>query len=799
MSPQRNDGVSTQRPIMNRLIRVPSNAKLDMDATAKSQLTNSVTTLRPVTNRLQRVPSRVGLTRSSSSTSVIATAANARAAPHGSGPSAMPFNYHLPRMPSQVSLGGRGNYNETPRQSLSRSTSRTSFQTSGPRSSGLLDVPSVFSMADQMEKVMPLPSNQFVPPGRVGSRFSLATTRSNYSQSTMASRNQFTSSTASMRRDEARLNHDLPRTSVRPSGDGGPAKSLVIASTEFNPSVAQVTARRQFDQFVMPDTVEARTTHDLISTKGKGKGKASNMASTNEAEEKQVTDSTRSVALVRPQAIVEAMSMMQGQNNEEPFQADLSVQEQQRTTQDGAQVISAEKQQITTQNTAQVNSTEDQPRHAPVTSLATDIIPPQTTAPEPAIVPQSLETAPIEQAQTTEAEPPHNIAPVTSLAIDIIPPQTMVPESAIVPQSLETVAIEQAQTTEAEPPHDIAPNNSQPLTEEQLHLMEPGPPQTIPSVLSQMLAPEEQTEETEPSQAMTPDNSTATVAEQPSETAQSTEPEPSQAQTPEIPQATVEEQPHTTRPEPAQSTALEPSQATADNSRATVEEQPYITRPEQSTASELPPTPPEHSQPIKSVEESKTNKPTRSDDVPSAQIEPRSTEESDSETSKNTSPPSDATPEDIELEEKIESPTASSAVKGLQLASSVDDVIAGTSKMAAKSAATRSETDSLGGSGDAPRSELMIVGEKRPISRIIASTEDDDISIIDEIPPPSKMPPPKKIPKLMAKEQKATDPTPTRMMTRSMLRRTNATLTEPEVELRESKSDNAVNKKSKRR
>ena len=147
-------------------------------------------------------------------------------APHGSGPSAMPFNYHLPRMPSQVSLGGRGNYNETPRQSLSRSTSRTSFQTSGPRSSGLLDVPSVFSMADQMEKVMPLPSNQFVPPGqleikghgfkhfigidgslnlpydffrppfstgRVGSRFSLATTRSNFSQSTMASRNQFTS------------------------------------------------------------------------------------------------------------------------------------------------------------------------------------------------------------------------------------------------------------------------------------------------------------------------------------------------------------------------------------------------------------------------------------------------------------------------------------------------------------------------------------------------------------------------------------------------------------------------------
>ena len=32
MSPQRNDGVSTQRPIMNRLIRVPSNAKLDMGA-----------------------------------------------------------------------------------------------------------------------------------------------------------------------------------------------------------------------------------------------------------------------------------------------------------------------------------------------------------------------------------------------------------------------------------------------------------------------------------------------------------------------------------------------------------------------------------------------------------------------------------------------------------------------------------------------------------------------------------------------------------------------------------------------
>ena len=98
-------------------------------------------------------------------------------APRSTDPSASRSNLRLFRTPSQLSLanhpyalGSRSNsYASTqPRQSLTRSASRTSVQPTARRPSGFIDVgttESVFSVAQQMERTFPLPSRQQVTPG----------------------------------------------------------------------------------------------------------------------------------------------------------------------------------------------------------------------------------------------------------------------------------------------------------------------------------------------------------------------------------------------------------------------------------------------------------------------------------------------------------------------------------------------------------------------------------------------------------------------------------------------------------
>lgn len=801
---------------MNRLIRVSSTTSASGDggvAIMSPQRTNSISSLRPVMNRLQRVPSNakldVGLTRTSSTTSVIAMAANGMAAPRSTDPSASRSNLRLFRTPSQLSLanhpyalGSRSNsYAPTqPRQSLTRSASRTSVQPTARRPSGFMDVgttESVFSVAQQMERTFPLPSRQQVTPGRVDSRTSLSTTRSNFSQSTLASSNQHASlgtEPASARREGFGPSHRFGHStmSVRPS--------IEIATTESFYSAARRTGGRPphpISQYVSPgrvgsslsiSTTRSNFSESLMASRNLVVSPTMALGTTDNSRERQstlepqqpaptdnmapieepaasfsevqitssthsVSDPARSVAFVRPQIPAEV-----------EVDATLRVQELAKSADDQeieeyeervSQPTFQEEEQITTSDASQSVATEDLQHCAPETSQVAEAVQPQTSQVH------------VGQTQTTQAT-----VPVLSL--------TTAPEEwqASVEVQQQTMTPETSRATVAKQPQTTAPETSQAAVAEQ--------PQTKGKGKGKGKAPE---------------ILQVAVEVQPQINESALEPSPSI--TLELSEGSLPQQPQTTE-------KITPLASAPENSGSNTDEQPKNMGNESphSTAAMQQQAPPEQTQ---LMEESDAQEPTQSEDFPSCQAVLNETsvigtERCNSETNReNNCSVSGSVAPDMEEEESEETsetiPTSSSADHALP--TTTKNFGAKTSQRVAEIAVTENGRISPGCSGDASRSDATIVGEKRQLTHIIGSTDnDDDISILDEIPAPSKMPPPKKIPKRKTVKEKKTAPDPipsTRMMTRSMRKRSNATLKEQESELRQTKSDDAMHKKSKRR
>jgi len=570
---------------------------------------------------------------------------------------------------------------------------------------------SFYSAARRTGGRPPHPISQYVSPGRVGSSLSISTTRSNFSESLMASRNLAVSPTNAL----GTTDNSRERQSTLEPRKPAPTDNMApIEEPAASFSEVQSTS----------------STQPLIS----------------------VSDPARSVAFVRPQIPAEV-----------EVDATLRVQELAKSADDQqieesevlvSQPTFQEEEQITTSDASQSVATEDLQHCAPKTSQVAEAVQPQTSQVH------------VGQTQTTQAT-----VPVLSL--------TTAPEEwqASVEVQQQTMTPETSRATVAKQPQTTAPETSQAAVAEQ--------PQTK-------------------GKGKAPDIQQAAVEVQPQiiESAQ----EPSPSVTMELSEGSLPQQPQTTE-------KITPHASAPENSGSNTDEQPKNMGNESphSTAAMQQQAPPEQTQ---LMEESDAQEPTQSEDFPSCQAVLNETsvigtERCNSETNReNNCSVSGSVAPDMEEEESEETsetiPTSSSADHALP--TRTKNFGAKTSQRVAEIAVTENGRISPGCSGDASRSDATIVGEKRQLTHIIGSTDnDDDISILDEIPAPSKMPPPKKIPKRKTAKEKKTstgppDPIPsTRMMTRSMRKRSNDTLKEQESELRQTKSDDAMHKKSKRR